>query len=275
MALVVKTLTELNNDTSSRLVGLGYTDAQYAGTGARSLLEATDIKLSDLYSMLSNDLQDYYLSQAGGSALDALVVLLGIYRRQGESDDNLRVRASKARTSAATGNLQSLTSALLSLSNVRDVIVRPFTYGIGSLTFYAIGTNGIVDAATLAMATQAIQANQAAGAYTVVTVPTSVQLNVTGTVLFNASVPMYQRQSVRNAAQAALATYISNLSMGDSFVVAKAIAVIMDAGGGQISDFTILTISTTAIDGTTREQLVRNYLPQFDEELIPGQILLS
>jgi hypothetical protein len=271
MALIIKNGDELNTDTVSRLVGLGYTDAKYKGTAVRDIVESADIHIADLYSAMSSNLTTQYLSQAKSDALDALGLLVGITRRNGESDQNLRVRIGNAIQASSGANLLALTQALLGLANVRDVIAKPFTHGIGSLSFYLIGIAGIPDATTIALAQQSIDSMAAGGAYSVVTVPQALLINITGSIATNNSLTL---QTLQSQAQLAIANYINNLSMGDTFIFDKIIQAVLDASPN-ITDFTVATISTTNTSGATVEQLVSNYTPLFDQELQPGAILIQ
>jgi len=272
MPLIRKTLDELNTDVAARLEKIGYSDAQYKGTGVRNILEATNISLADLYDAMANNLEGNYLSTAKGGALDALGQLLNCVRRQGEGDGNYRFRIGNALQVAKTGNLQSLLQTLFALANIRDVIVRPFTHGVGSVTFYLIGVTGLPDANTIALAEQQLANVAAAGAYTVVLTPTPLLLNVQGTISVSAGA---NAASLRTTAQGAVVTYLANLSMGAPFVRAELDQVILDAGGGQITDFTLLALSTTDSAGITRQQLLRNYTPTFDQQLQPGTITIA
>jgi hypothetical protein len=62
--------------------------------------------------------------------------------------------------------------------------------------------------------------------------------------------------------------------MGTPFIYNAFLAAIINADPA-IIDVTITTISTTSASGQTTEQLLANFTPAFDEQLYPGQILLT
>ena len=272
MPLISKDFAQLDADSVARLVALGYTDASYEGTAVRNIVEAVDIHLGDLYSDLAINLDNFALSRASGAALDALVLLLGVFRRSGESDANLRFRATTARTVEKVANLEAHLSALFALANIRDVVARPFTHGIGSVTFYLIGQRGIVDSTTQALASTTLSSITAAGGYTRVTTPSPVLLNLYGQLALASGA---SQSAMRLAAQSAAANYLANLSMGDSFIKSKLDQVVIDAGQGQIVDFNLNTVSTTDTAGMITNRLLANYAPAFDEELEPGAIIFT
>lgn len=271
MPVIAKTFAQLDADTIARLTSLGFTDAQYAGTPVRNIVESVDLHLSNLYDDLANNLLNYTLSQAQGSALDSLAFLLKVTRRAGENDTNLRYRITQANTVAQTANLMACLDALFALANISNVIAVPFTQGVGTITFYLIGTSGTVDPTTVALATTALQNIVAAGVYALVTTPTPVLLNLSGQLTL---VPGAASATQVAAATAAVNTYIANLSMGNPFVVTQLYAAILNAGGGQISDFTLLTVSITNSTGTT-QLLLANYTPAFNAQLLPGVVVIN
>jgi hypothetical protein len=196
-------------------------------------------------------------------------MLVGCFRRGGEDDQAYRVRITKAYTTNARATLDALVSALQSLSNVREVIVRPFTQGAGSLTFYLIPITAPLDTATLSAAQASVTAIAAGGAFTVVTTPTTRLVNLTGALSGAGELTAAARAN----ATAAVARYIATLSMGEPLVLAEITRAVLDADAS-IIDFVPLTLSTTDSAGITTEQLLRNYTPLFDEELQPGSIAL-
>jgi hypothetical protein len=271
MALINKSFSDLNNDSVARLVALGYTDAQFKGTAVRNIVESCNIQLADLYTAMNNNLTTQYITQAAGDSLDGLALLVGVVRRAGESTQNLRVRTSQAIQTKSGTNLSALTQSLLSLANVRDVIVRPYTHGIGSLSFYLIGVQGIVDAGTITLAQTTLDNQGPAGCFNLVTVPTSLFVNITGVISTSAD----NSVDLRTTAQTAISSYLANLSMGQQMVRAALDQAGLNAGNGKIIDFNPISISTTDTLGNTTEQLIGDYTPFFDQELQPGTILIS
>jgi hypothetical protein len=272
MPLISKLTGDLNADTSSRLVGLGYTDAAYAGTGARNILEAITFKLSDVTATMAANLDQAYVSKANGANLDALGLLVGVPRRSSEIDQNYRVRITQSATSRDVSTLSSLLSALLTLSNVRNVIVRPFTQGPGSLSFYLIPIQAPITQDTITAAQVALGSLVAGGCTTSVLVPTTKYLNLVAITSIDTATA--NPNGSRSLVSQTVSKYIANLSMGTPFIVAEATAAAINADPS-ILDFNLITISTTDVNGVTMEQLPRNFTPAFDEELQPGQILIT
>jgi len=268
--LINKTLTDLNTSSVARLLPLGYTDAQYTGTAVRNIVESVNISLSSFYGDLNYGLLNYALSTATGTGLDALVFLLGITRRAGESDANLVYRATNALTVAGTANLTALLDALFALDGIADVIAVPFTQGIGSISFYLIGTAGIPSVTTQALATAALTEILAAGAYAIVDLPNPVLLNAAGTLTIAPGNSLAVGEAL---AQTAATRYLANLSMGAPFIVTAFEAAILGAGT-QIVDFNLVSMSVTGATGT-QELIVANYQPFFSDQIQPGVLLIQ
>jgi hypothetical protein len=272
MTLISKDFSTLNTDSVARLTALGYTDAQFDGTTIRNLTETIDLHLADVYDVMKTNLSTQYLSQASGQALASLALLVGITPYAGESSANLRARTGQAISSAQGTNIAALVIALLSLNTVSNVIPRPYTAGVGSISLYLEGTSGQVDAATLALAQSLVDSIGAGGAYVQVTQPTPVLVNIVGTLSIVGS-PAAPIALSSTATRAAVA-YLASLSMGTPFIYNAFLAAIINADPA-IIDVTITTISTTSASGQTTEQLLANFTPAFDEQLYPGQILLT
>ncbi len=276
MALIQKDFATLNADAVARLSSLGYTDANYQGTVLRSMVESVDLHIADLYSDMASNLGTQYLSQAATDSLEGLGLLVGVTARMGESDAALRARIAGAITGATGTNLSALVSALSNLSSVTNVVTVPYTQGIGTMAFYLVSSGSIVDAATVSAAASALALLGAAGAYNIVLTPTPLYVNLTATITTSTGVGT-NVANLQTQAQAAINTYINGLTMGQALITAELDAVVLTSSGtnGTITDFDLLTISTTDANGNTVEQLLRNYTPQFDQQLLPGTISIT
>jgi hypothetical protein len=270
MALVVKDQTTLINDSVSRLQTAGFTDAAYQGTPVRSITEAIDLHIANLYADMNTNITSAYLSQATGAALIAIALLVGVTPRNGESDNDLRYRASIAVQSTNGANMLELTTALLALDGIATVLPVPYTQGIGTLSFYLVATSGIATSAQIALAQSTVNNIQAAGTATFILTPTPILVNITGNIAITSS---SSRTTVATAVEAAIANYIANLGMGNPLIINELISVALGVSG--TTDITLLTLSTTDQNSNTTEQILRNYTPQFDQQLLSGQIAIS
>jgi uncharacterized phage protein gp47/JayE len=252
------------------MISAGFSDAAYEGTAVRSVVESVDLHIANLYNDMNGNLSGSYLSQASGATLVAIALLVGVTPRNGESDNDLRYRTSVAINSKAGANLTELTVALLALSGISTVLPIPFSQGLGTMSFYLIATNGIADSSTVALAQATVNNLAAAGTTTFVLTPTPLTVSITGTISVSSS---SNRSSVAASVSAAIANYISNLSMGNPLVVNELITAALNVAG--TTDFNLLTILTTDQNGNSVEQIIRNYTPQFDQQLIPGTIAIS
>ena len=271
MPIIVRSLDELNSVSQAQFITTGYTDAQYKGTGIRTIVEATNLSLSQFYIDAQNGLQGQFISRATAEVLDALGLLVGCIRYSGESDNNFRVRILNALSTAATANIVALTQALLGLSEVRDVIVKKYANGIGSIAFYLIGISGIVDANTVALAQSTVDNIAAAGAFNMILTPTQVNLNVSASITTSSQAATIDVTTLQNGAITAAAKYVASLNMGSPFIVAELTTAVLNTSTS-ITNFQLTGLSITDSSGNTNELLPKDYQPLYDQELVPARI---
>jgi uncharacterized phage protein gp47/JayE len=262
--LIPKDFPSLNNDSAARLTAMGFTDAQFVGTPTRNILEAIDLHLADFYTAYQNDFAGLFISQASGSTLDALGLLLGCVRQSGEGDPAFRFRITQATTSTQAANLAALTASLIALDNVRDVVVRPYLYGIGTCGFYLVAITGAeVSSTTVELAQAVLDQWQACGAMSYVLQPVPVYANI---IMSIASTDA----TAGSAAQAAITNWIASLSIGQPLILAKIIEVTIDAAT-TITDASFVSLSRTVL-GKTETMLLEDYVPLFNQRIVPGAI---
>lgn len=184
-----------------------------------------------------------------------------------EDDDNYRVRIQKQIRVASSGTLEAVRFAGLSAQGVRDIRIRQRVYGMGVFEAMIVpeeanlGQAAYSDAATL-------MSNVA---------PVGVRMWVTRPVFrpmdISASLVLDTRQDnieqVTRQVRVALMRYLNTLLPGDPVVYNRVISAIMDVSP-VIQD---VMVTRWAPNGV--ESVRRNYTPQDDEMVIPGNLTID
>lgn len=273
MPFITRTFNELDTVSIQQLLQLGYSDANYKGTAIRTIIEVVNGSVSSLFSSTAVNLQSTYLSNAATTVLDQLGKLVGLPRYAGESDSNYKTRLSKNKTLLTIGSISSIIVPILSMSTVRDVVVKNFIYGIGTIGLYLVGTGGPVDDSTLALAQSTATSQAAAGTTIVVKRPDYITISVYGTLSPNPNVNSQDTPQLQALASGAIQQYLSSLTMGQPMILAQLIASVINASQ-DITDFQVITMSATDSSGNTTELLVADYVPLYNQEVIAGTILV-
>ena len=155
-----------------------------------------------------------------------------------ESDDNFRYRIINASVSAEKANETSIRLAALSVPGVADVIVHPYSRGIGTYDVIVTPTEGIATSGLIGMVQTAIDSVTAFGIKGTAIAPTIVPVYLEIQLVFVNGATDTDKTNIRNGVTTAVENYIVNIPVGGEFVLNKLREVIMDVDN-KIQDHTI------------------------------------
>jgi uncharacterized phage protein gp47/JayE len=137
LASLPKTYNEIVLDELKGLQGTAISNSR-EGSVARALLEIPAASISEAYINIKETAKNSFVSTASGQFLDMIGVLLGAYRQQSETDDQLKYRIKNALLYHAKGNTTAIQIAAEMVSGVSEVIIDEGSAGPGSFTLYVV-----------------------------------------------------------------------------------------------------------------------------------------
>lgn len=185
-----------------------------------------------------------------------------------ESDTNYRFRIASSVRLAATGNALAIRLACLAVTGVRDCVVTPFKYGVGTVGVAIVLEDPASTSASGWFSAAAVKAEEtrSAGDLIFVTRPTESVVDITVSMLMKDG--SSASNLVKTAAASAIKRYLNTLSVGDPVIYSRIITEAMSISP-QIRDIVI-------IDGGMKVNavaVVRGNIPaKTDEQFFPGTI---
>ena len=179
-----------------------------------------------------------------------------------ESDDELRFRIQNAAVASETGTVTSIQLAALSVGGVSDVIINPYTQGSGSFEILIIPIGNRVPVTVLEEVRAEVSRVTPFGITFIIREPEYVPISL-DVELMAASVEPNLRGQLRNAAAAAISSYVSSLRPGGQLVINRIREAVL-ATDGRIDD---LRIRALRIKG--RSQILSNFRLDGDQVFIP------
>jgi len=145
-----------------------------------------------------------------------------------ESDSNFRFRVMNATLSAEKANETSIRMAALSVDGVADVIMRPYTRGIGTYDIIVIPLEGIATDSLVSSVQQAIDSVQAYGLKGTAIKPSIVPVDIEVKLVFTSDATDFQKSSIISQVETSIIRYIVNIPIGNSFILNELRQQIMD-----------------------------------------------
>lgn len=157
------------------------------GSIARSILEIVNKQIEEEYVYLETYLPMTFLSTATGNYVDLIGALLHVTRNTNESDTNYKYRISNQVFAAAGANYVAIQLACLSVAGVKDVLIVPYAYGIGSFAVYVVTDDQNTSDSILADVQTAIDTTKALGVYGVAEKPKVKIVDVNFSLYFDST----------------------------------------------------------------------------------------
>lgn len=239
------------------------------GSIARAFLDIVNEEMEEYYTTLDLYLPMAFLSTASGSYVDALGMLLNCSRLSGEDDDSYKYRISQQVYTTAGANETAIRLKALCIDGVRDAILVPFSYGIGSFSLYVITDEQIVPDNVLIDVQTMLNKEKAAGIRAIADRPILVLVDVSIKLYFKSSTTTSELASLKNSAYKLAKSYLDNLKMGSILSVSKLLSEIL-ASSDNIIDGDVLSCN---INGYTTYS--KTYQSEWNERVIAGTVTIG
>lgn len=170
--------------------------------------------------------------------------------RDVQTDEEYRYFITNSFLAGAKANETAIRVACLSVPGVSDVVIEPYTYGIGTFSVFVVTTAPITTEGTLAAVQQAINETQALGVRGVAVSPDLIGVQMRISLEFLLTTAAADKVSITKQAQLNAINYVNNLRPGDELVVSELSQRIMDTSE-EIHDHVIVSLSTGDYNLTT------------------------
>jgi len=196
-----------------------------------------------------------------------------------ENDQNFRFRISQASVGSANANETAIRLATLSVPGVRDVILKPYSFGIGTFSVFVLGDHPIISTGLLDAVRAAAETKAAAGIRVLVERPTIRGIELSIDIKFVLATGISEKQSITRAVRDSAINYINNISIGGDFIVNELIQQVMDVSEN-IKDIKLRNPSIGEFDVTSSKNrkvqpiLLANQTAEWDEQFYTNNTLL-
>lgn len=241
MLFPIKNSDEMLEEMLTELETMGITIT--AGSMARSLIEIFNKKLNGTYQYFDIYTSMSFLSTSSGMYLDMIGEMLACRRQPYEDDENYKYRISQQVFTAASSNRTAIRLKCLSVAEVRDIIITPYSHGNGSFTVHVITDEIDTPTAVLQRVETIVNEAKAEGVRAIITKPRIVPINIR----FHGTRKSGNNSSditIANQIKESIREYVDDLSMGDTIVTSDLL------GYAQSNpNLTQIYISSLEIDG--------------------------
>lgn len=145
-----------------------------------------------------------------------------------ETDDNYRFRIANATLSAEKANQTAIRLACLSVAGVADVVIHPYSRGIGTFDVIVIPSDGLATDQMLSNVQNAIERVQAFGITGKAIKPSIVPVEIEVRLVFVPGVSSADQSDIRASVRGATEDYIVNIPLGGTFILNELRQRIMD-----------------------------------------------
>lgn len=238
------------------------------GGMARSLIEIFNERIDDTYDYIDDNIYASRFSSASGSNLDDIGELFGCTRLIDETDGNYRYRITQQGYVAAKSNEIAIRMKCLEVEGVRDVILTPYTRGIGSFTVHVLSDELDTPDDLINKVQKVINDNQAAGVRGVAAKPKLIPVDITIRLVLSSGVTSQESNSIAYDIHSKIETYIKGLGMGNPI---KIMDIFNIAEQPRIAETSIevVKINSRTITGSQTE-----YICKWDERYYPRDIII-
>ena len=242
------------------------------GSIAKSLVRLYSNDISNVYSNLTRNSENYFLSTTRGEFLDELAKLVGLTRDRNESDQNFKRRIFDNPKLQAKANKKAIKKACRDVPGVNKVEMNQYTRGVGTFDVYIITDNPKPSQSKINEVQEKIDEVQGYGINGKAVFPITVVLDLELQYIFYSNTNQSDRQQIRDAAREKLKKYINNKGLGSELIINQLIDLLMDVDkkGDKIKN---VKFNKMFIDGT--RVMIDNKEFKQDERLVPGNITIN
>lgn len=233
---------------------------------ARSILEIFNERIDTTYNYVDDLSPMAYVSTATGSYLDRIGELVDCERLSNELDENYRYRITQQVHVAAKSNKDALVLKCLEVEGINDVILTPYTYGIGSFTAHIISEDLDTPDELVLQAQAILNENQAAGVRGIAEKPELVSIDIVVRLVLMAGVTSQEGRSISYDIQTKIEDYVKELGMGNSI---NSMDIYQIADSAKVAE---VSVESVKINSKEIDTLQPEYSIKWNERCYPREI---
>jgi len=262
---MIKEYEQLNEIAERRLINsLPSLQIRRAGSACRSMMEAFNAALADIYIDVLHEINQADINSASADNLTRIGETYGVFRAPHESDDVYRERVIKSFVTNTMTTKQYILENVYRYNNVAEVIYKPYVAGNGTFVLYIVPVNSSISDTELRSIQNTVNSSVAAGCRGIVkrAVVLSVQLKVN--LIFSDPADTTRRNDIRNRCANELVNYINTRKAGQPLIINEIRRLAMN------TDDSISDISIEYIRINGNNIILKNYYTKEYEVLRPA-----
>lgn len=270
MLVIDKTQKDVLNTALTRLKENSNINAYKPGDIAHEFLKIVSEIMGDedegFYPMLRLAHLNAFLSTASKDALDMIGILVSCKRRDEESDDDYRYRISKQVLVVANANETAVRLAALSVDNVKEVILKPYTHGTGSFSCYIVTDDPYGEAEVLTQVKANLDKVKAYGIRVEVFKPKIIPVQLKAKIIYKKNVGDAEKPAISAQATEAIRDYINSRYPGEELIVYEIIQKVMEI------DSRIYDMEFMEVRVKNRRALIVNQKSKWNERFFEAKV---
>lgn len=253
-----KDFKSICDETDKELLENGFLTTP--GSIAKLFADIINKSISDFYETLSINHMQSFVTTAEGVYLDSIGTMLSCNRKLNEDDSDFRKRICSQTLTLANGNETAIRLAVLSCTDVEDVVLKKFSHGPGSLTIVPV--TKYIDEPKIAEIEDAISDIVSYGEKVIVKAPTYKYVKFNISISITSSTDDVEQQNLKNEVRQSIIKYINSLRIGESILINELTQKIM-----QVDD-RIINYSCDLFSINNQKCLFINQGCRWDEKFI-------
>lgn len=238
--IVKRTEEELEQIALDRL---SYTQISTNGNRALSIIKAINSIFLQVYDDIELSVSGKYLSTAVNEELDLIGEDRNCFREPNESDEDYRYRIVQTLGSKISGTLDSITQSLSSLEFVSDIIIRPYTLGVGSFSVYVIPSSIVSLDSAIGSIETVLSSTIPCGIRYTVEGPTIKKIKMDVYLIFRPEISASQQTAIKRDIRTTIKTSIDSSKISEPIYLSSIITTCMNAYPG-ILDMQIYNVTS-------------------------------
>lgn len=239
------------------------------GSIAKAMVDAFGEEMSNLYFQTYFLQEMAYLSTAVGSYLDEIGHLMGVTRKEAETDTAYRKRISESVYTTAGGNQLAIESVLNQYNGVAKYEYRKYAFGPGSFLVFIYPEVEVKNEYQLILGvTEALKEVVSEGIYFEVQVPVSIPVGLELVLQFRENTEEIEKRETRARIKMACASYLSQMEKDEVLIINEIIQRVMETSDKIVDmNFVNLTINGKA-------QQISNTYPLSNQRFVVGDLIV-
>jgi len=264
-----KSKDEILNETLNNFSRYNAINATAPGTMTRAFAEVIIEDIDGLYQEIEISNERTIPSKSQGVYLDLNAELLGIKRREAETDEEMKARMNQQVYILARGNRIAIEDAIYGVPGVASFSFRRYGRGTGSFVCYVHSQPGYDERQVVDGVTAALLDVVSEGIFPEVRTSKKAVVDMDWVLMFSEGMTESEAREIRQRVLATLQSHLSGLKMADTLYIDQMRALVR-AVSPRIIDLAIVNLH---VNGQNR--YIANVLPESEEEFVAGMINIA